>query len=222
MSQENILLVEGETDRGFFEALCKSLQLAVKVDVTTPRDAGHIKNSKQAAFAVLETTYLPQLYDGQLKRLAIVIDADQDVNGEGFARTLKRLTDRLIPAGYQLRLESGSSGFLFSHSDGLKDLGAWLMPNNADDGMLEDWIQLNLHPQEAALMQHAKASIDKIPGGTKFKPLRRSKAEVATWLAWQTDPDHGLWQALKPGLLNESAPQLQTLKAWLMSVFPAD
>lgn len=222
MSQENILLVEGETDRGFFEALCKNLQLEVKVYVTTPRDAGHIINSKQAAFAVLETTYLPQLYDGQLKRLAIVIDADQDVNGEGFARTLTRLTDRLIPAGYQLRPESGSSGFLFRHSDGLKDLGAWLMPNNADDGMLEDWIQLNLHPQEAALMQHAKASIDQIPGGAKFKPLRRSKAEVATWLAWQTDPDHGLWQAVKPGLLNESAPQLQALKEWLMSVFPAD
>ena len=71
-------------------------------------------------------------------------------------------------------------------------------------------------------MQHAKNSIDQIPGGAKFKPLRRSKAEVATWLAWQSEPDHGLWQAAKPDLLDNAAPQLQALKTWLMRVFPAN
>jgi hypothetical protein len=222
MNPKNILLVEGDADRGFFEALCENLQLAVQVKVCTPRDAGHLKDSKQAALAVLETTYLRDLADGHIERIAIVMDADQDANGGGFARTFAQLTQRLSPAGYQLRAESGSGGFLFGHDDGLNDLGAWLMPNNADDGMLEDWIQLNLHPQEAALMQHAKNSIDQIPGGPKFKPLRRSKAEVATWLAWQSEPDHGLWQAAKPDLLDDAAPQLQALKTWLMRVFPAN
>jgi heme-degrading monooxygenase HmoA len=70
-------------------------------------------------------------------------------------------------------------------------------------------------------MQHAKTSIDQIPGVPKFKLLRRSKAEVATWLAWQSEPDHGLWQAAKLDLLNEAAPQLQALKTWLMRLFPA-
>ena len=221
MKAINILLVEGEADRGFFEEMCKLWRVAVQpVSVRTPRDIGHSKDTKQAAFGVLETTYLPQLADGQIERLAIAIDADQHDNGGGFARTLDQLTQRLTPAGYQLRVEAGSEGFVFGHSDGLNDLGAWLMPNNAADGMLEDWIQLNLHPQEAALMQHAKASIDQIPGGPKFKPLRRSKAEVATWLAWQSEPDHGLWQAAKPDLLDDAAPQLQALKTWLMRVFP--
>ena len=31
MNQKNILLVEGEADRAFFEALCKVLQLTVQV-----------------------------------------------------------------------------------------------------------------------------------------------------------------------------------------------
>ena len=223
MNPKNILLVEGDADRGFFEALCKIWGVSVQpIAVHTPRDAGHVKDTKQAAFDVLEKTYLPQLADGQIERLAIAVDADQHANGGGFARTRDQLTQRLTLAGYQLLAESKSGGFLFVHSDGLNDIGAWLMPNNADDGMLEDWIQLNLHPQEAALMQHAKNSIDQIPGGAKFKPLRRSKAEVATWLAWQSEPDHGLWQAAKPDLLDDSAPQLQALKTWLMRVFPAN
>lgn len=58
MSQKNILLVEGEADRAFFEVLCKSLKLSVRVEVYTPRDAGHSFDTKQAAFSVLETTYL--------------------------------------------------------------------------------------------------------------------------------------------------------------------
>lgn len=221
MSAHNVLLVEGESDRGFFEVLCKRWQLAVQVKVSTPRDAGHARDTKQAAFDVLERSYLPQMADGQIERLAIAIDTDQHANGGGFARTLDQLSQRLTPAGYQQRAGYGAGGFFFGHSDGLNDLGAWLMPNNADDGMLEDWIQLNLHPHEAVLMQHVKTSIDQIPGGPKFKPLRRSKAEVATWLAWQFEPDHGLWQAAKPDLLDDTAPQLQALKTWLMRVFPA-
>ena len=223
MSAKNVLLVEGESDRGFFEDLCKLWGVSVQpIAVRTPRDAGHAKDTKQAAFDVLEKTYLPQLADGQIERLAIAVDTDQHANGGGFARTRDQLTQRLTLAGYHLRAGSGAGGFLFGHSDGLNDLGAWLMPNNADDGMLEDWIQLNLHPGEAALMQHAKNSIDQIPGGPKFKPLRRSKAEVATWLAWQSEPDHGLWQAAKPDLLEDAAPPLQALKTWLMRVFPAN
>ena len=54
MSAHNVLLVEGESDRGFFEELCKRWQLPVQVKVSTPRDAGHARDTKQAAFDVLE------------------------------------------------------------------------------------------------------------------------------------------------------------------------
>ena len=70
-------------------------------------------------------------------------------------------------------------------------------------------------------MEHAQASINQIPIGPKFKSIKRTKAEVATWLAWQAEPDHGLWQAVKPGLLDEAAPQFLALKMWLEKVFPA-
>lgn len=219
MSHQNILLVEGEADRAFFEELCKQWQLPVQVKVSTPRDAGHTKNTKQAALSVLETIYLGQLADGNIERLAIAVDADRATDGSGFERTVARLNQCLNPAGYALRIHAEPGGLLFAHNDGLNEIGAWVMPNNADDGALEHWIQGNLHPNERALMQHVQNSIDQIPGAPKFKPLRRAKAEVATWLAWQTDPDHGLWQAATPGLLDEAAPQFLALKAWLEKVF---
>ena len=220
MSPKNILLVEGDADRGFFEALLQRWQFSVKaVDVCTPRDAGHHKDSKQAAFAVIQQTYLPQLADGQIERLAVVVDADRTEHGGGYARTVKQLTDVLNTFGY-VALQAPAPSLIFQHDDGLSDIGVWVMPDNAGDGMLEDWIKQSIHPQEAGLMSHASSAIDQIPGRPKFKPLRRSKAEVATWLAWQENPDHGLWQAAEADLLDESAPLLIGFKDWLGRVFP--
>lgn len=220
MNHKNILLVEGQADKSFFVELCKHLKLTVHVDVFTPRDAGHTHDTKQAAFSIL-TNYLRQLADGQTERLAIVVDADKAVDGGGFENTLTQLNQHINIEGYALRASTTPNGLLFAHNDGLNDIGAWIMPNNADEGALEHWIQSNLHPSESALMMHAQASINQIPGGPKFKDIRRVKAEVATWLAWQEAPDHGLWQAVKPGLLNEAAPQMQALKTWLETVFPS-
>jgi hypothetical protein len=219
MTQKNILLVEGEADRSFFEALCKHFELTVLVKIATPRDAGQYKDSKEAAFAAVEKTYLSQLKDGQTERLAIVVDADRVADGGGFDNAVAKLKQLLTGEGYTLSAHTGP-GLVFTHGDGLHDLGAWVMPNNADEGALEHWIQLNLHADEAALMQHACGSIDQIPNAPKFKATRRSKAEVSTWLAWQSEPDHGLWQAVKPGLLDKSAPQFLALKAWLEQIFP--
>lgn len=70
-------------------------------------------------------------------------------------------------------------------------------------------------------MQYAKASIDQIPSGPKFKNTRRAKAEVATWLAWQAEPDHGLWQAVKPGLLDEAGSAVSGLEDVAGKAFPA-
>lgn len=119
MSQKNVLLVEGEADRAFFEALCSAWRLwVVPVNVCTPRDAGHTLDTKQGVFSVLNTTYLNQLADGQIERLAMVIDADRTADGGGFESTLAQLSQRLNPAGYALRANAGPGGLLFAHNDG--------------------------------------------------------------------------------------------------------
>jgi hypothetical protein len=220
MSSRKILLVEGEADRGFYEALSKRLAIGLdEVRICTPRSVGK-KDSKQGVWHALPT-YLQQLDDGEIERLAIVVDADSDATGGlGFAKTLAQLNAVLKP--FNFSLDSGvSPGLTFNHSDGLKPFGAWIMPNNANDGMLEDWVIRCIDPAESSLMDYARACIDTIPGGPKFKPVHRSKAEVATWLAWQTKPEHGLYKAAEEmGLLDASAQTFVDLQSWLSRVFP--
>ena len=218
MSTKNILLVEGEADRGFFEALCRMLGISVSVRVATPKDTGGSHNTKAGVLSHLTKVLLPQLQDGQLERIGVVVDADRLVHGSGFAATLQGFTDALAGGGYQPD-SATTSGLVFTHADGLADLGLWIMPNNADEGMLEDWIKQCLHPREAGLYQHGEASIDTIPGGPKFQSWHRTKAEVATWLAWQKKPEHGLYNAAQSDLLNIDAPLFKELQVWLTHVF---
>jgi hypothetical protein len=214
----NILLVEGEADRGFFEALCRMWGIAADVRVATPKDTAGGHNSKQGVLSHLTTVLLPQLQDGACQRIGLVVDADRVAHGTGYANTLQRFLKALAQAGYHQNSAS-SDGLVFSHDDGLADLGLWIMPNNADEGMLEDWVKQCVHPEEAALFQHASHSIDAIPGGPKFSQWHRTKAEVATWLAWQKKPEHGLYLAVQPSLLNVESPLLKELQAWLGRVF---
>lgn len=220
MSTKNILLVEGESDRGFFEVFCRLLSIPADVRVATPKDTGGAHNTKEGVLSHLTKVLLPQLQDGQLERIGVVVDADRAMHGSGFAATLRRFTDALAQDGYRLN-PAAASGLVFIHQDGLANLGLWIMPNNADEGMLEDWIKQCLHSDEAGLYQHGEASIDAIPSGPKFQPWNRSKAEVATWLAWQEKPGNGLYNAVQPDLLSTEAPLFKAMQAWLTHVFAA-
>jgi len=58
-----------------------------------------------------------------------------------------------------------------------------------------------------------------IPGGAKFQSWHKTKAEVATWLAWQKKPEHGLYNAVQSDLLNTESSLFKELHAWLKHVF---
>lgn len=215
---KNILLVEGEADRGFFEELCKLLKISVDIHVVAPKDIGGTHNSKEGVLSLLTELLLPQLQDGQLERIGVVVDADMLNHGTGFTVTLQRFVDKLAGEKYDQDLME-INGLIFKHQDGLANLGLWVMPNNADDGMLENWIKQCLNPNEVILYQHGEQSIDTIPSRFKFQPWNRTKAEVATWLAWQEKPGHGLYNAVTTDLLNTDAPLFKKLQAWLVHVF---
>lgn len=102
MSATHILLVEGEADRGLHQALCQRWGVSAQVKVSTPRDAGHNHNTKQAVLGVLPQ-YLKQLDDGQIRHLGVVVDADSVAHGGGFQNTLAALTQALQAHGYSLR-----------------------------------------------------------------------------------------------------------------------
>ncbi len=220
---ENIILVEGQSDKSFFEAVLKKISLTAVVRVYVPKDRGTGHNSKQGVLNKLSTE-LKNIQDNNESRLAVILDADSQPNG-GLQHTLDQFDQKVNPDGYFRDLSKNlnnqnSEGFVYQHNDGLNNIGLWVMPNNCHEGMLEDWIKSCMHTKENELFEHVVASIDNIPDAPKFKPIHKSKAEVATWLAWQTKPGHGLYQTIESDLLDVTNNDYQQLVTWLKTIFP--
>ena len=74
------------------------------------------------------------------------------------------------------------------HND-LYKAGVWIMPDNRQNGMLEDFISF-LIPHDDRLLPVVDSIIEKIEADkiNKYKMIHHSKACVHTWLAWQEDP----------------------------------
>jgi hypothetical protein len=213
---KHILLVEGESDRSFFKEVCKTLGLHPSVTVAPPKDVGGSHNTKEGVFNHLKIL-LRQLGDAEITRLAVVVDADSAVNGGGYQRAIDRVTKIVESEGFTMRPNS-AGGILFQNDDGLADFGLWVMPNNSDEGMLEDWIKSCVHPDEHELFSHAKIVVDTLPK-PKFKPIHVSKAEVATWMAWQKQPGHGLYRAVEDQLIDKNSVLCKELCFWLKHVY---
>lgn len=216
-STDRILLVEGEADRAFFEQICRVLELDTSVTVAPPKGLSGTHNTKEGVFNYLPIL-LRQLADGQTTRLAVVVDADSSENGGGYERAVNRVASIVAPYGFDIAVHT-TGGIVFQHDDGLADFGLWVMPNNADEGMLEDWIKQSIHPDEQGLFSHAESVVADLPKPPKFKPIHRSKAEVATWLAWQKLPGYGLYRTVEDGLINLDSIHYKNLISWIGHVF---
>ena len=213
------LLVEGEADRSFFDVIYKPLRLP-EIEIVVPRkENGRFHNGKEGVFNILPDL-LNQLGDAQITRLAAVVDADSEDNGGGYQRAIDRVTEIVEPYGFSLRLNP-VGGVLFQHDDDLADFGLWVMPNNGDEGMLEDWIKSCVHPNENQLFAHAETVVDTLPQ-PKFKSIHISKAEVATWLAWQKQPGHGLYRAVEDQLIDMDSKLFLELKDWLTHIYSSE
>jgi hypothetical protein len=215
-SLDRILLVEGESDRAFFELICRNIGLQNSVTVAPPKDLTGTHNTKEGVFNYLPTL-LTQLGDGNVIRLGVVVDADNPPNGD-FVRTRDRITAIVSPFGYNL-VGAANGGMTYVSNDGLADFGLWVMPDNASSGLLEDWIKQCVHGDDQALFHHAVGVVGALPTPPKFSPIHLSKAEVATWMAWQKRPGHGLYRAVEDGLIDTRSPGYLALVAWLTHIF---
>ncbi len=217
---DKILLVEGEADKSLFSAICYEGRLGVNVKVGSPLDFCGDGCGKGNALKLLPTL-LEQMRDGQIRRLAMVIDADfKDADGLGFHETLKKVAVILKDHGYKVSttLKSRTGGYCIKHSDGLPDFGLWIMPNNASDGLLEDFIKNSISDTQKDLLKTAVDAVEKLKTPL-FKPIHRSKADVATWMAWQKIPGQALQGVVGGKLVDFSSGEAKQLIDWLHGIY---
>ena len=222
----NVLLVEGSNDKTFFENLCKIHKLNVHVKVKNPRDLFTTEgtfNSKRGVIDSLEDL-LPLLEDedSSIKKVAIILDAD--ITGEnrgGFKETMKQIKEKASEFGYEETHKYINNGVEIPHSDkAMNSLGVWIMPNNKSDGTTEDWIKSKILHSESRLFSHACQTVEKLTN-KKFTQNSITKAEIATWLAWQNQPGRTIAYALKEGeeLLDVNNEGFKELIVWLKAFF---
>jgi hypothetical protein len=222
LSSLNVLLVEGDSDKSFFEACLRKASITGVV-VSPPTDLGGEADGRGNALHLLPTL-LKQLNDGQIRRLGIVVDADHLANGLGHDEAYSVATEKLAEYGYAIprAYPSGRPKYVFDHPDGLPRVGVWIMPDNSSDGMLEDFVAEadKSAADQAQLFINAQKAVRAL-APPRFDPTRHlNRASTYTWLAWQSVPGKQIASVIGDGLIRLDVGSPSRLLDWLGSVFP--
>ncbi len=196
------LLVEGNDDQHVIWALCEKYDIRESFDVIDC--TGIDKLIEQ----------IPVRYKSSgTKTVGIIVDADANLAGRW--STLKK---ELSNAGFKVPENIPHEG-LIMHNDIYK-AGVWIMPDNRQNGMLEDFISF-LIPHDDRLLPVVDSIIEKIEADkiNKYKMIHHSKASVHTWLAWQEDPGTPLGAAITKRYLTTEEVTCKRLIDWMNNLF---
>lgn len=214
------LIVEGQADQSFFEALCRDHGIT-KLWIGPPTTFSQGGNGKGNALQALEDA-LDDIRTGHVTNLGIVVDADFVSAGASNGIVATRTRIDAIVGKLDYSIVSGSSaanGLIYSsRRKGLPQIGAWIMPDNRSDGYLEHFCLASAAPSEATLVAEAKRSVAAL-SAKRFLPHKTVKAEVSTWLAWQQEPGQGLNALIGGKLLDATQASYASLTSWLRILF---
>jgi hypothetical protein len=200
-----VLLVEGKDDCHVVLALCAVNSLAETFGIyECGSDALAIKRLN----ALIASSKPPHT-------IGLVIDAD-DPNLSGRWTAVRA---KLAHYGYQFPTIPAADGTILEPIPGAPRLGFWLMPNNEDTGMLEDFC-CDMIDQDRLAVTKECVDLGVAKGAATFKAAHYTKAVVHTFLAMQDEPGRPLGQAITAESLRSAAsPTARTFVSWLGRLF---
>ena len=206
MVGKSVLMVEGRNDEHVVKHICGQ------------RHLGHIEiiHSYGGKDPLIEGIGV-RLKESDIGALGIILDADTDLQSRWQA-----VASRLSAAGYgKVPVAPLPAGTVIeSPTDSLlPKVGIWLMPNNQLPGILEDFLHF-LVPHGDGLLAHVEQAIDSIPAEhRRFDDMKKSKARIHTWLAWQEEPGKPFGQAISARYLDPNLPAANAFAEWLRRTF---
>jgi hypothetical protein len=205
------LLVEGNDDFHVVHALFK------KYNVTTVRN---IENPDGGLFSVKDCNGVEKLLEQipvqlkNLQKIGLILDADADLNNRWLS-----LSGIFKKQGFKLPKSPELNGTIVEQNG--KTIGIWLMPDNNNNGMLEDFINYLIH-EDDKLIDKATKILDELESEkiNKYNLIHRSKAKIHTWLAWQETPGSPMGKAITARyLLPENKEISDKFVDWIKQVF---
>lgn len=201
----HILMVEGKTDRHVIYQLRDQHGIP---DCFEVRDYNGVDSLLDSLPATLK--------ESERERIGVVVDADMDLD----ARWLS-VRNILRSGGYdQLPNTPAAEGTLIPAPQVFRPaVGIWIMPDNTVPGLLEDFLQF-LVPPEDQLIRLAREAVSRIPASQRrFNDANEVKAQLHTWLAWQAQPGIPLGIAIKARYLDGDRPEARVFAGWLRRLF---
>jgi hypothetical protein len=199
-----VLLVEGKNDCHVIFALCKAHGIPESFGLyDCESDDGVLKRLN----ALIHPTDKPET-------IGVVLDID--------VRTVEsrwqQIQGKIESYGYDFPELPNPAGTILPLNGDKPKLGIWLMPNNQNPGMLEDFLMPLANAKSISFAAESVNSA-KEKGVTTFKDVHHSKAVIHTYLAWQDEPGKPLGQSITSHVLNPETDIARLFTAWLTELF---
>ena len=112
-----------------------------------------------------------------------------------------------------------SEGFIADVPNFQTKVGVWLMPNNADIGMLEHFLQ-ELIADGDKLIPLARSSTEAaFETDPRFEAVHEAKAIIHCWLAWQKQPGRPFGVAMRSGYFRHDSELANAFVKWFRNLF---
>lgn len=147
--------------------------------------------------------------------VGFILDADPSV---GLASRWQAVRHRLAEAGVEAPPSPLAEGFVGYSQASEISVGAWLMPDNQRDGVLESFL-LELIDEGDALIKLAQSSTAAAANiDCRFRKPDILKAELHTWLAWQATPGVPYGTGIGSHYFRVDSPSARAFVAWVRSL----
>jgi hypothetical protein len=207
-----ILLVEGSQDKNFVEQLLQRQKIHYGDDFDIEICKGIGKLLPKLKLAIETENY---------SQIGIIIDADTSISQywQNTNNTMKTVGIHTLPK------TPTKKGTIIEETDDFPRIGIWIMPNNTDDGFLENYISYLVRDDDK-LLPLARKAVEKLINDKKnlFETEHKEKAVIYTWLAWQKKAGSSLGGAVNAKFSKEQIYILDNKKAsdfikWLQDIF---
>lgn len=149
------------------------------------------------------------------RAVGFVLDADSSLQNRWAA-----MSSRLREAGVGPPEDIPPEGFVGASQMYRTQVGVWLMPDNQQEGTLENFLK-TLIEEADPLLPHAQESTiqAKKLHGAKYRDVDEKKAVLHAWLAWQSRPGVPYGTAIQARYFRQHSPVARRFVAWFRRVF---
>ena len=200
---DKVLLVEGDNDCHVVMALCAAHNVPETFGIyQCGSDVGVLRRLN----ALISRPNPPQT-------IGVMLDADSSINSRWDS-----IRGKLRHYSYKFPGTPNANGTIVEDASERPKLGFWLMPNNQDSGMLEDFCAELAEPLSLAFARECVEAAN-VRNVATFKEVHRSKAVIHTYLAWQDEPGYPLGKSITKQSLRPHTAIAVSFTDWLIQLF---